>query len=112
MNNAVFVWNGNGVIGQENIQKFVSELPTTAHTVNTLDAQPIIDEAVGGQRTYAVHTAGLLKYINQSNAYRFQQSFIITAQEDKWKIVSDSYRVQDALWRIPNSQQQQSQQQH
>lgn len=97
LDNGVFVWNGNGVSGQENIQKFFIELPTTEHTLSTLDAQPIIDDAVADQRTYAVHTAGTVK-LSRSPAVRFQQTFVITAQGEKWKIVTDSYRIQDALW--------------
>lgn len=97
LDNAVFVWNGNGISGQENIQKFFVDLPATEHVISTLDAQPIIDDAVAGQRTYVVHSAGTIKFPKRS-LKRFQQSFVITAQDDKWKIVTDSYRIQDALW--------------
>lgn len=38
---AIFIWNGNGVEGKDQIQNFWTELPTSDHTVITLDAQPI-----------------------------------------------------------------------
>lgn len=38
----LLAWNGNGITGNESIQKFVIDLPSTDHVVNTLDAQPIL----------------------------------------------------------------------
>lgn len=41
MDTATLIWNGNGVEGKDNIQKFWTDLPPSEHTINTLDAQPI-----------------------------------------------------------------------
>lgn len=40
------VWNGNGTVGNERIQKFFMELPPSDHTLTTLDAQPIIGKLI------------------------------------------------------------------
>lgn len=71
-------------------------LPASEHILLCLDAQPVVDDAVAGQLTYLIAAAGTVKF--QDNASKpFQQTFIITAQGDKWKIVSDCFRLQDAL---------------
>lgn len=96
LDNAVADWNGNGTTGKENIQKFFQDLPITEHTITTLDAQPVIDEATSNQKTLLIMVSGNFRV--QGNAQRqFQQTFMITAQVDKWKIVSDCFRIQDAL---------------
>lgn len=41
MDTATLMWNGNGVVGKDNIQKFWTDLPSSEHTITTLDAQPI-----------------------------------------------------------------------
>lgn len=96
LDNGLFVWNGNGASGKDNIQKYFIELPSSEHNISTLDAQPIVDEAVGGQLTYLIQAGGTVRYTDHP-VKPFQQTFIITAQEDKWKIASDCYRLQDAL---------------
>ncbi|CAG9855618.1 unnamed protein product [Phyllotreta striolata] len=89
-------WNGNGVTGNENILKFVIELPTSEHTINTLDAQPVLESAVNGQLTFVIQVTGTVKYQDKTPK-TFQQNFIITAHGDKWKIVSDCFRLQEPL---------------
>lgn len=96
LDNACVVWNGNGTNGKDNIQKYFQDLPSTEHTVSTLDAQPIIDEATLNQKTILVMVSGYFKF-GSNNSKPFQQTFMITAQGDKWKIVSDCFRTQDAL---------------
>lgn len=96
MDNGLLTWNGNGAAGKESIEKFLQELPSSEHTISTLDAQPVIDEAVGSQQTLLIEVSGTVKF--QDNPSRmFQQTFMVTAQQDKWKIVSDCFRIQDAL---------------
>lgn len=95
LDNGVAVWNGNDITGKENIQKFFESLPATEHTVVTVDAQPVIDEAVSSQRTLLLVVSGSIRLNNSSKP--FQQTFMVTAQGDKWKIVSDCFRIQDAL---------------
>ncbi|KAJ8922375.1 hypothetical protein NQ315_004318 [Exocentrus adspersus] len=96
LDTGLLAWNGNGITGSDNIQKFVIELPPTEHNINTLDAQPILDTAVSGQLTFMIQTSGTVKYPDRAPK-SFQQTFIVTAQGDKWKIVSDCFRVQEPL---------------
>lgn len=42
LDTGLLAWNGNGVTGNENILKFMIDLPPTDHVVTTLDAQPIL----------------------------------------------------------------------
>ncbi|XP_031630885.1 NTF2-related export protein-like [Contarinia nasturtii] len=96
LDNAIAIWNGNGTTGKENIQKFFQDLPITEHTITTLDAQPVIDEALSNQKTLLIMVSGMFR-IQNNQSKQFQQTFIITAHEEKWKIVSDCFRIQDAL---------------
>ena len=96
MDTGLLVWNGNGKKGKEFIEKFFQELPSTEHNLTTLDAQPIIDDAVGAQQTILIQATGTVKYQGKPSR-AFQQTFMITAQLDKWKIVNDCFRLQDAL---------------
>ncbi len=83
------------ILGLENIQKFVLEqLPSTEHTTSSLDAQPVLAEAVGGQQTIAVQVAGAVKYENKRSK-PFQQNFLLTAVDGKWKIASQVFRHQE-----------------
>lgn len=96
LDNGLLVWNGNEASGKENIQKYFLDLPTSVHNVITLDTQPIIDESTTYAPTFIIQVSGSVKF--QDNAPKpFQQSFMITAQGDKWKIATDCFRLQDAL---------------
>lgn len=90
------MWNGNGISGTDRIQKFFLELPPTDHSITTLDAQPISELAVGDQVTFIIQVCGIVKY-QEKPPKSFQQNFVITAQGDKWKIVSDCFRLQEPL---------------
>lgn len=96
MDNAIAVWNGNEVIGKDNIQQFFVSLPDIEHTVQSYDAQPVIDETIANQQTLLLIVAGTIRIRNKVSK-PFQQTFMITAQGDKWKIVRDCFRIQDAL---------------
>lgn len=96
LDNGLLVWNGNGASGKDNIQKYFQELPSSQHQMITLDAQPIIDDSTSLQPTFLVQVSGNVKF--QDNPLKpFQQTFMLTAQGDKWKIASDCFRLQDAL---------------
>lgn len=41
IDSSTLIWNGNGVTGKDNIQKFWMDLPPSEHTIQILDAQPI-----------------------------------------------------------------------
>uniref|UniRef100_T1GN95 NTF2-related export protein n=1 Tax=Megaselia scalaris TaxID=36166 RepID=T1GN95_MEGSC len=62
LDNGLLVWNGNGASGRDQIQSAVLQLPTTNHRLNTLDAQPIIDETTVGQATFCITCGGTVKY--------------------------------------------------
>jgi NTF2-related export protein 1/2 len=96
LDNGLLVWNGNGVTGKDQIQKYFQELPTSEHTMTTLDAQPIVDDAVSTNLTFLIQVSGTVKFTDHPSK-PFQQTFMITAQGDKWKIASDCFRLQDAI---------------
>ncbi|XP_066592355.1 NTF2-related export protein [Prorops nasuta] len=96
LDTAVLIWNGNGIDGKDNIQKFWIDLPSSDHSITTLDAQPITGPSVANQLTFLVKVSGQVKYQDKA-AKPFNQSFLITAIGDKWKIVSDCFRAQEAL---------------
>lgn len=51
---------------------------------------------VANQVTFLVKTGGQVKY-DDKNSKLFNQTFLITAVSDKWKIVSDCFRAQELL---------------
>ncbi|XP_070503837.1 NTF2-related export protein [Chironomus tepperi] len=93
MDNGLLVYNGNGFQG-ESIGNFLKSLPDTSHQMTTLDAQPILDSSAG--KSYLIQVSGTVKISNQKSR-AFQQSFLITAQDNKWKIVTDTFRLQDGI---------------
>lgn len=96
LDNGLLVWNGNEASGKENIQKYFLDLPSSIHNVITLDTQPIIDESTVYAPTFIIQVSGNVKF-HENAPKPFQQSFMITAQGDKWKIATDCFRLQDAL---------------
>ena len=40
----MFVWNGNAVSGHKEIADFLDSLPSSEHSVEMLDAQPILSK--------------------------------------------------------------------
>ncbi|XP_020297625.1 NTF2-related export protein-like [Pseudomyrmex gracilis] len=96
MEAANLIWNGNGVSGKENIQKFWTDLPPSEHNVTTLDAQPIIGPDTTTQLSFLVKVGGQVKYEEKSSK-AINQTFLITAIGDKWKIVSDCFRTQELV---------------
>jgi len=94
MDEALYVYNGNGFNGKDAIAKFISEMPTTEHNLTTMDAQPILVSPAG--RSILVQVSGTVK-IGGQKSKAFQQTFTLTTQETKWKIVSDCFRLQDGI---------------
>lgn len=101
MDSAVLVWNGNGAAGANDIQRFLLNLPVSEHNVNILDAQPMADDTAATRPTFLIQTAGSVRYheATDSQNKQFQQTFVITVQEDKWKVVSDCFRFQGPVFR-------------
>jgi len=92
---ATLSWNGNRIDGPEDIQKFYQEkLPPSSHQIYSYDAQPVMDEFVGGQKTVVVHVGGSVKY-GTERPRPFQQNFLLTASGDFWKVATDVFRYQE-----------------
>ncbi|XP_017086119.1 NTF2-related export protein-like isoform X2 [Drosophila eugracilis] len=94
LENATISWNGNGANGREMIVRFIDGLPPSKHYFTNVDAQPILDPVVGELTTYLIQVGGNVEFGDQSPRF-FQQSFIVTIENDFWKIISDCYRMQD-----------------
>lgn len=54
LDTATLIWNGNGIEGKDNIQKFWTDLPPSDHSVFTLDAQPITGKELHAQFKHLV----------------------------------------------------------
>ncbi|KAL2716356.1 NTF2-related export protein isoform X1 [Vespula squamosa] len=92
LDTATLIWNGNGVESKDNIQKFWTDLPPSEHSIITLDAQPITGPGITNQLTFLVKVGGQVKF-EEKISKPFNQTFLITAVGDKWKIVSDCFRA-------------------
>lgn len=55
-----------------------------------------LDNAVAGQLTFLIQVSGYVRFQDKPSK-SFQQNFMITAQGDKWKIVSDCFRLQEPI---------------
>ncbi|XP_065844531.1 NTF2-related export protein 1-like [Oscarella lobularis] len=88
------VWNGHNATGVEAVTVFLQSLPSSTHTLTSLDCQPIPEVASPGQTSILVATEGTVKY--EGNRERpFSQNFVLTEQSGVWKIVSDCFRFTD-----------------
>ncbi|XP_060822581.1 NTF2-related export protein [Bombus pascuorum] len=96
LDTATLIWNGNGIEGKDNIQKFWTDLLPSDHSILTLDAQPIMGPEMADQLTFLVKVGGQVKYDDKTSK-PFNQSFLIAAMGDKWKIVCDCFRIQEAI---------------
>ncbi|KAK3100093.1 hypothetical protein FSP39_014616 [Pinctada imbricata] len=94
MDTASIVWNGNAVSGMDAVLKFFESIPTSEHKMESLDCQPITDSVSGGQFTIVVKVYGTVKYLKRKPK-TFHQNFMLTSQNNVWKIVSDSFRYQE-----------------
>lgn len=91
---AVLSWNGHGTKGNEEIVKYITELPPCDHELKCMDIHKLTTEACQNQIAYLISTSGNVRYKNMTKIY-FNQNFIISAEGDKWKIVSDVFRLQE-----------------
>ncbi|RUS81557.1 hypothetical protein EGW08_010687 [Elysia chlorotica] len=87
------VWNGNAVAGSDAIIKLFDGLPSSEHTVDGLDTQPIVAGPVDADNTNSIMVTvfGKVKF-KDTGAEAFTQTFILSAAENKWKIISDTFR--------------------
>ncbi|KAF9413126.1 hypothetical protein HW555_008568 [Spodoptera exigua] len=58
LDTGLLVWNGNGITGNDKIQKFLMDLPASNHVLKTLDAQPISENLVSNKLTYLIQACG------------------------------------------------------
>lgn len=94
LDTGLLVWNGNGINGNEKIQKFLMELPASTHVLKALDAQPISESVVSNNFTHIIQACGEVTYQNEESRKPFQETFVIVAVDGKWKIASDCFRFQ------------------
>ncbi|TNN38105.1 NTF2-related export protein 2 [Liparis tanakae] len=100
LDKATLVWNGNAVSGQDALNEFFESLPSSEFQVQTLDCQPVHEQATQGQTTLLVVTGGTVKFEGNKQRF-FNQNFLLTAQATAnndlpvWKIASDCFRFQD-----------------
>lgn len=88
---ATLIWNGNQVTGKNNIVPFYEALPTVETQLFSIDAQPILEAAAGTQTMIAIICNGKMKFAS-SPIKGFTESFLLTAENNVWKVVSDTYR--------------------
>ena len=46
LDTAQLIWNGNVVVGKDNISKFLQDLPVSEFKVESYDAQPFLGECL------------------------------------------------------------------
>ncbi|XP_038056179.1 NTF2-related export protein 2-like [Patiria miniata] len=95
MDSATMVWNGNPLQGSEAILKFLDQLPTSDHTIDTLDCQPIPAVVTQGQTSLMVIVGGRVKFEGTKETFSFTENFMLTTQGGVWKIASDCFRYQE-----------------
>lgn len=98
LDTATLIWNGNAVSGLAALNNFFDTLPSSEFQVNTLDCQPVHEQATQSQNTVLVVTSGIVKFDGNKQHF-FNQNFLLTAQSTPhstvWKIASDCFRFQD-----------------
>ena len=91
MEEAKLVWNGHPASGKRAILDFYAALPVSETQLNSVDAQPLLDlPALNGQPTINVICGGRMKFGTRCKF--FSESFTLTALNNTWKVVSDTFR--------------------
>ncbi|ESP04407.1 hypothetical protein LOTGIDRAFT_136198, partial [Lottia gigantea] len=89
---ATVVWNGHVVKGAGDIVHFFENLPSSQHTITSLDAVPLLDSLTPGHKTIMLTVFGTVKYNDEKNVKSFYQNFMLTSHDKVWKIISDTFR--------------------
>lgn len=90
--NATLLWNGNPMQGKANVISFYEKLPSIETQLHSIDAQPILDVSVGAQMI-CVKCCGRMKFASTKEPPKnFTESFMLTAENNVWKVVADTYR--------------------
>lgn len=85
---ASLVWNGNQINSKNNIIEFYGKLPTVETNLESIDAQPTT--FFNEQAKILVLCAGTMKIARRN--FSFTETFILQAENNVWKIISDTYR--------------------
>uniref|UniRef100_A0A673G903 NTF2-related export protein n=1 Tax=Sinocyclocheilus rhinocerous TaxID=307959 RepID=A0A673G903_9TELE len=72
LDKATLVWNGNAVTGHDALSEFFESLPSSEFQVQSLDCQPVHEQATQGQMTLLVVTAGSVKFDGNNPYGRLQ----------------------------------------
>ncbi|XP_037667985.1 NTF2-related export protein 1-like [Choloepus didactylus] len=96
------MWNGNPILGQKAMGKFLSSLPPSSFHVSTVDCQPVKHPEMNDQVQIRVLVVvcGIVKFEGKPQR-NFHQTFILkllTSSDDtkcKWKIAHGCFRFQD-----------------
>ena len=86
------VWNGIDNNGKDKINAFIIDLPSCEHDVFSVDSQPISSVASPDSTTILVVCEGSVKYGTDKQKRYFTQTFILTSQNNTWKVMSDCFR--------------------
>ncbi|CAL8119220.1 unnamed protein product [Orchesella dallaii] len=90
---SVMIWDGNPVLGRDQIQKFIEHLPSLTFSLNAMDTHPASVLAVGPRKAYFIKIAGMYRVSGPGCQKQFSQDIIVTAEGDKWRIASDIFRT-------------------
>ncbi|XP_046854003.1 NTF2-related export protein 2-like [Xenia sp. Carnegie-2017] len=86
------VWNGHHVKGFDGLNEYFASLPASAHHVHAVDCQPVSEKVSPGSTTIAVFVDGTVSY-DDGKPKIFSQNFVLNAEGDVWKVVSDCFRI-------------------
>ncbi len=92
---SLVIWNGNNVVGAENITRLYQSFPGSEHIVHCLDCQPVATGDVQSQKTVLVACQGEVKYDDTNSIRPFTQNFMLVKQGEVWKVASDCFRFLD-----------------
>ena len=88
---ATLIWNGNFVNGKGNILEFYGNLPIIDTTLLSIDAQPASLQISAEKTSILVICNGKMCFGGKQTQC-FNESFMLTAEGNVWKIVTDTYR--------------------
>ncbi|VDN58352.1 unnamed protein product [Dracunculus medinensis] len=89
---AQLVWNGQLIQGAEEIAKFWESLPNSSHTLSSIDCHAL-EDITNDSKPLVVLCVGTV--ILGAMVHAFTQTFILSMDDDKYKILSDRFRFID-----------------
>lgn len=88
---AILIWNGHQQKGKPAILSFFDQLPTSTTSIFSIDAQPVEHIPAEHQATILVTCSGKMLFNGETTKF-FHESFMLSAQNNTWKIVTETYR--------------------